>query len=739
MSSTVPTGKLSRALASIQKRSPDTTVPSQTDKSVSLDDLQNSKDAEELAAWVRKIYQDMKSSRNRIQLQWALNLSMYYGNQYMDLLPKLNKLAAPPVPRHRVRMIVNRIRPAIRTELARLTSQRPSATVIPASSDDEDMFAAYAGEQVWESITSSSHADLKRHFKQTVFWTVITGNGFLKTWWDPEKLDLDNNIKGDICYGAVTPFHLFVPDLREQNIQDQPYLLNAYTKPVEWVKSYYGKDLVVNPDSSGSNEILDDVYLGLNASSSTEPDSVLCMEVWVKPGGHRLLPQGGMIHVINKQVVAMYREGLPYDHGRYPFTKFEHIPTGKFYADSVITDLISLQREYNRGRSQIIENKNRMAKLQFRYAIGSIDPTKITTEPGQAIGYKLGLPPPEPMPLQSLPPYVMQDLDRTLMDIEDLTGQHQVSKGQVPPGVTAATAISFLQEKDDSLLSHTYDSVEAGMEDIARQTLSLVVQYWDVPHIVRVAGANAGFDSFMLSGSKLKNGTDIRMEGGSSLPTSRAARQSFIMDLMKMGFIDPNEGLKILEVGGVQKLYENLKVDEAQAQRENIRMKRMTPEDILNAQQQLMQQQMGQMPGQMPGQMQQQMGQMPGMDPIQQSPMQQSGPVDMQTQQPLDVGAMPVVPVNTWDNHDVHIKIHNNYRKTQAFELLSDEVKTEFEKHVNAHLMAVTSAMQEVQNFQQMGGPPAQGPQEEMTEPSDNSQEEGMESPPSEGPPMGGM
>lgn len=737
MSSTLPTAKSSKLSALTQRLSQSTMSPSATGPSISLDDLQNSKDSEELAAWVRKIYQDMKSSRNRIQLQWALNLAMYYGNQYMELLPKNNKLATPPIPRHRVRMIVNRIRPAIRTELARLTSQRPSASVIPASSDDEDMFAAYAGEQVWESLTSSSHADLKRHFKQTIFWTVIAGTGFLKTWWDPEKIDADNDIKGDICFGNVTPFHLFVPDLREVNIQDQPYLLNAYTKPVEWVKKYYGNDISVNADSQGSNEILDDVYLGLNASSSTEPDSVLCMEVWVKPGGHRLLSQGGMIHVINKQVVALYREGMPYAHGLYPFTKFEHIPTGKFYADSVVTDLISLQREYNRGRSQIIENKNRMAKLQLRYAIGSIDPTKITTEAGQAIGYKLGMPPPEPMPLQSLPPYVMQDLDRTLMDIEDLTGQHQVSKGQVPPGVTAATAISFLQEKDDSLLSHTYDSVEAGMEDIARQTLSLVVQYWDVPHIVRVAGSTAGFDSFMLSGAKLKNGTDIRMEGGSSLPTSKAAKQAFIMDLMKMGFIDPNEGLKILEVGGVQKLYESLKVDEAQAQRENIRMKRMSPEDILAAQQQLMQQQMGQMPGQMPGQMSNPMDPMQQQDPMQ-SMQQPQGPVDMQTQQPLDIAAMPVVPVNTWDNHDVHIRMHNAYRKTQAFELLSDEVKAEFEKHVNAHLMAVTAALTEVQGFQQSGGPAPQGPQEEMTEPSDNPQEESME-PPTGGPPMGGM
>lgn len=700
MSLTNSTGMSSLNSGSTQVDSPELTI----------EDIKKNKNAQTLGAWVQSVYSEMKSSRQQIQLSWCMNLSMYYGKQYTELLPRNGRLVTPPAPRYRVRTVVNRIRPAIRTELARLTSQKPSASVVPASSDDEDLFAAYAGEQVWESLTGSSHGNLAMHFNQTAFWLAITGVGFLKTWWNPDKLDKDNNnMPGDIEFGCVTPFHLFVPDLREVSLEGQPYIVNAYVKPLQWVKQYYGDNLNFDPvpDVVASNEILEDVYLGLGNAGKTQPDSVLCLELWAKEGAHPLLPNGGMIHVINRQVVSMYPDGIPYSHGLYPFTKFEHIPTGKFYPDSVITDITPLQREYNRGRSQVIENKNRMAKLNYVYAAGSIDPSKITTEPGQAIPYKLGMPPPQQMPLQPLPAYVMQDLDRTLMDLEDITGQHQVSKGGVPPGVTAATAISYLQERDDSLLNHTYTSIEQGMEDVAKKTLSLVVQYWDIPRMVRVTGATGAFDSFMLSGAKLQNGTDIRMEGGSSLPTSKAARQAFIMDLMKMGFISPQDGLKILDIGGVQKLYETLKVDESQAQRENIKLKRLTPEEIQGQQEQF--------------QMMQQQG-----DP---------STLDTQTGQPLQ--PPPPVAVNTWDNHDVHIRIHNNYRKTQAFELLSEEVKAAFEQHVQAHMAAITSAMQEVQQFQQQAGgmptppvSPQQGPEEEATEPADNMQEEGMEGPP---------
>jgi hypothetical protein len=45
----------------------------------------------------------------------------------------------------------------------------------------------------------------------------------------------------------------------------------------------------------------------------------------------------------------------------------------------------------------------------------------------------------------------------------------------------------------------------------------------------------------------------------------------------------------------------------------------------------------------------------------------------------------PIVPVNKWDNHEVHITTHNNFRKTQAFESLDPLVKDQIDRHVNAH------------------------------------------------------
>lgn len=690
-------------------------------------------DEKKLVAWVRDKYSYMKSARIRQEMVWYVNMAFYGGNQYVELVPRLSRLITPKAPPYRVRHISNRIKPIIRTEIARLTSQKPSASVIPASSDDEDLFAAYAAEQVWESV--SNRNKLSRVHRNATWWEVITGNSFIKIWWDPNKLDYDSapeGVSGDICFGHVTPFHLLVPDLREEDIQQQPYVLNLYTKPIEWVKKFYGpllKGKNIVPDTISASEILNDAYLNLdNNAGNREPDSVLCMEMWIKNGGCEFLEGDWVIHVVGEHLVSI---SPMYQHGKYPFIHFGHIPSGKFYRTSVIEDLIPLQREYNRTRSQLIENKNRMASLQLLAAQNSIDPNKVTNAPGQIITYRPGLPPPQPLPLQPIPNYVIEELSRNITDMEDISGQHEVSRGSVPPGVTAATAISYLQEKDDSLLSHTFADVEEGMEEIARQTLSLVGQYWDTAHMVKVVGEEGYFDTLMLRGSDLKNNTDIRMEGGSSLPTSKAAKQALIMDMMKMGFISPNDGLKILEIGGVQKLYERLKRDESQAQRENIRLKSYRPEQVDQFRMewdQLQQQELGQFemlqmsaPPADPTAVDPATG-----EPAMPQPVQPADPFKTIDQNGVPMQMPAILPVNTWDNHAVHIEVHNNYRKSQAFELLPDQIKTQFEMHVQMHVAAESEAMMQAQMFAgggMMGGQMEEaipGDQPNLQEPTDS-------------------
>ena len=648
----------SPSLDSTQSSSSPTKLP--VNDGFDLQQFLASKDAQKLASWVQQEWAKAKQVRTQRQLQWYTNMAFFYGQQWVEQTggnypaDLQGKLVMPKKPYYSQRKVINRTRSFVRSELSQFLSAIPNAVAVPATAEDEDVRSAYAAEQAWASISDSQK--LRYHYSRAMWWTVVTGTGFIKTWWDQDSVDKVSGQQGNIRYGAVTPFHLFVPDLREQDIDDQPFIINAYTKPLSWCKQYFGDALNgkdIQPNASSANQIIEEGYLNLGNINSNAPDSVIVYETWLKPGAHKLLPNGGVIISINDFIVSITRDGLPYNHGQYPFTKFEHIPTSTFYGDSPLVDLNPLQREYNTLRSQIAEAGNRMAKPQLLAQKGSIVPSKITNEPGLVIEYKAGFAAPTPLQLSPLPQYYVDQQDRVLTDIEDIGGQHDVSRGKAPTGVTAGTAISFLQEADNSFRTPQYQNIEDGYSRIAQQTIENFVQFVDLRRKIKTIGADGSFDTLLLSGADVKNGTDIRIQPGSSVGVSKAAQDARVMDMFGMGLIDQPLALRLLEVGGAQKILDIMQVAERKAQRENIKMKMLNPMEL-----------------QMQVQQFQMQAQMMPQDPMNPQP---------EPQMP------PVIKVDDFDIHEKHIEIHNTFRMSQEYEALPEIIRQQFDAHVAEH------------------------------------------------------
>lgn len=665
-------------------------------------DLKSSKAARDMhnkiVDFTRIQYRAIRNARVATERQWYLNLAFYSGKQNVALLrPQAlgagagttTKLWVPPAPHYRVRPVINKIRPTIRQELAQLTNNKPSASIVPSSAEDRDMYAAMAGEQIWENLYIDHK--LKFVFRRAMWWTLLCGTGFIKTYWDPTKgkiVTIESPVgniqrpEGDICYTAETPFNVLAPDLREEEIENQPFIIHAQSKSPEWIQMRYGNVLGKDAKSGDdASDLLEDSFLNLVGSQQPEKfKNMIVYECWIKPGAVPLFPEGACYTMIGNRIVQG-QMGLPYSHQQFPFAKIDHIPGGKFYSTSSVEDLIPLQKEYNRTRGQIIEAKNRMGKPQLYGPRGSVDPKKITSEPGLFIEYTPGFEPPKVLQPVPLPAYIIQELDRINQDWNEISGQSQVSKGEVPPGVTAATAISFLQERDETKLSPTFDSLEEAIEKTARHSLIYVKDYWDIERKIKVTGPDGSFDVMAFQGSDLRDNLDIRIEAGSSLPVSKAARQALIMDLMKMGFVMPQQGLEVMDMGGLNKIYERLQVDRRQAQRENLRMSKVTDETMAEYEQMAMQQQQEQLMQQMqqmpPVELSESMPPEMGMDPMGEMLQPEPEPIPL------------IVPVNTWDNHQVHIQYHNEFRKGQAFENLPTVAKELFEQHVQQHVAAM--------------------------------------------------
>jgi hypothetical protein len=723
--------------------SPDDTVALMAE--AELKSMAKSDQGQALAKEVSGYYSRVKAARLPFEREWLKNLDMLQGRQFTDWDPTKKRMVEQPKIEYEPRVVVNVIEPVIRTSLAKTGSTHPSVTVAPASNDDADVLAARAAESLWDW----QYADLKfqsKVFNPANFWTAVTGNGFIKTWFDQTCEDkaataaatqeastsdslfagaglssafgsttaptVAKPVQGKVRSKAVSPFHLYIPDLAEVDIEEQPYIIHAYPMNLQQAKQAY-KDFVADdwsPTATNADTIISAYQLGLPGGNTSVPDTVVIVECYIKPGVSKNWPQGGVVVMIDETIVGA-SDGWPYEHGEFPFAHIGGIETGTFYRKSVIGTMIPLQNELNRTYAQIVKHRNIALKPIMFYDAGSVDPKRIQSKAGTWVPIALGANKPTAMPLQDLSSAFWNLIDKIKSEMDNISGQHDVSRSTAPGADTAASAIAALQEADNNFLFAWFDSIESVMETTARQTLSLMAEFWDQPRLVKIVGDDQSYDVQTFVGGDIAGNTDVRVEKGTGLPDSKAARIALITDWMKNQFIPVDVGMDALEMGTLGRLYRVIKVDQDQATRENVEMAQLEPPAPMDD------------PMALDG-ADNPLVDPPAVDPsslfsqIDEPDLQQQAPAEPAVAGPgadpaVDPMAMgqpvtpePQFPINSYDNDAVHVAIHERHMKGQKYQGYDPATKQIFEDHVAAHKARMQNLV-----AQQMQGASMQGAQ----------------------------
>jgi hypothetical protein len=660
-----------------------------------LDQARTSKEDSRLVHQVQTWYTEAKAARASEEQQWYKNIDMYQGRQFTEWDDATKRMVERPAPDYEHRFSINIIEPIVRTEIAKTTSVHPRANVMPASNDEGDLQAALAGEQVWSWYydTSTYHSDT---FSMANFWRAMTGTGFGKTLYDQGAIDKHATavrerefkeqseqmlmhgvdisslkpepVRGKVDTAPVSPFHLFVGDLAETTLQKQPWIIHAHIMSAQKAKAVYGKYAKKGwePHTVSASEIINLNHLGIRASASSDKTHVLVLEAYINENVHEAFPRGGMVVVAGGELVGVSKEGIPYAHGEYPFAMLSGIETGRFYRKSTIQSVTPIQNEVNRTYNQLIKQRDLLAKPMFYFDEGSFDPTRIRSRPGTHIPIRLGMRYPQPVPIQEVPQYTFNLLDRLLVHRDDISGQHQVSRATSPGADTAASALALLKETDDDYLSTTFDSIQEFTRTMARQFLCLAVQFWDEPRMVKITGLDQAINVRALQGSDIASGTDVTVDGDSVLPKSKAARVAQITEWIDKGIVPPEVGLEALEMGTLGRVYDRMKRDQDAARQENTDISKITPEEIEQRQAEF-QQQMEEMMGQVEQEV--------GAAPTEMPPMP------------------PMFPVNWYDNHAVHFEEHRLFANSPAYKALAPEVRKLHEEHAMLHMNEIMAQM----------------------------------------------
>lgn len=574
-------------------------------------------------------FKDAKAHREPLERVWLTNIAFYEGKQWHQWADAQKALLPPDIPSYRVLPVINMVKPTIRTEYAKLIQNRPTAYIQPSIDEPGPVKQARAMTKVlayMEEITGAQAAD-----KRALLWSLICGTGIEKYYWDksrgpvisdPER-GLEGMPLGEVCVSHVTPFE-FYPERDGETIDEKNWVFQVKIRSREYVQEKYGRDDIPETEFEANDSLDGRIASLLDMAPQEARKGVVLKEFHQRPT--RKHPRGRFIEYAGDLLLGAAEH--PYPNIWLPFTSWQHIPVpGRFWGDSLILDLIDPQRNYNKSRGQAVELRNLMAKNKWLVPSGSLLPGKtITSAPGEVIDYiPIAGMKPEPIAGKDVPVTFWRDLQQTKDEVMEVTGQHEVSRSQVPGQVKAGVAIQALQEQDDARLTPTSQAFEDAVRDGRKMMLKLAKQYYQEMRVAKIIGKHKQTEIIEFRAEDIPDDVDVRIQAGSSLPKSKVARHQLLLDYFEKGLIpDPKIVLRLAEFDQVEGVFDELDRDTAQAERENEAMK-MGEEKM----------------------------------------------------------------ANDWDNHPVHIFEHNKFRKSEEFEQLDENVKAVFQAHMDTHQMAL--------------------------------------------------
>jgi hypothetical protein len=545
----------------------------------------------ELVEFVRKKIEEVRRNSVRVSHEgiWMTNIAYLCGinNVYYDTSARQYRNVDRGVgylPRNRFH--INKILPTIQNRLARLTKSRPKYQVRPQSNDQEDKDSSRLAEQVLDMIWEKEEIAQKQI--DLFMWLQQCGHSYLKTSWDPTlgKLITDPmtgavDYEGDIRIDVVSAFEVF-PDPLAKNFRDVSWIVQAKVRKLDYFKLNYPEkgDQVKEEDtwllSSQYENRINSLTANTPSSAGTQQNiKNTAIEMVLYERRSQKYPEGRMIVCAN----GVLLEDKPLPCGEIPFIKFDDIIVGgKYYSESIITHLRPIQDQYNRVMTKRAQWISKLLAGKYIAARGSeLIEEALNDQSGEVI-YHTPVPngePPTALQIPQIPSYAYKEEESLEAQFNDVSGINEVSRGQSPgQGITAAIALQYLSEQDDTRIGIMSRRHELGMARFGRLILLYIEKFYQTPRLLKIAGQNMEYLVKEFQGADLKGNTDVTVVEGSTLPGSITAKRDLILQLRREGLLgDPSDPkanekvLKFIEYGDVADIWEDHSVDMAQIKR----------------------------------------------------------------------------------------------------------------------------------------------------------------------------
>lgn len=293
-------------------------------------------------------------------------------------------------------------------------------------------------------------------------------------------------------------------------------------------------------------------------------------------------PEGLTAIRFNGMVVAEVKPLAYHDSDGNCFVPVTHIPfkkqPGRVPGRTFVSDIIPLNRTRNESEAMMMLSERRMANPVWVIPEGVVDRDP-SGDPGEVVRYKHlsagsgRAPIPSRIPGVEPPIYFERRLQNLDGQMERLAGSFAVAHGEAPKGITAASALALLGERQERAVSPQIQSWEQATETLARQQMYIFKEYATEERLrpVRDSVSKWSFESW--SNANLGGNITVKVESGSAIPKSSAQMRATIEALLRIpGFLqlqDPEIARRIHQLMGTTTLIQHQEIDMRDAEQEN--------------------------------------------------------------------------------------------------------------------------------------------------------------------------
>lgn len=258
-------------------------------------------------------------------------------------------------------------------------------------------------------------------------------------------------VDGEVTPVKVSPFNLY-PDPLATSVEDAEYIIYADYVHVNKLKNKYpNKAKFLSGADVTYSELVND-----RDENAKIDNQVLILEMWCRDYSiiededgkkKKKYPNGRVITSAPELGLILEDKENPYRTGRFPFFLFKDLDVPfQFWGEGEVKWLLSPQQQANDLYNQIIDNAKHTANMQWVIDKNAgIPKGELTNRPGLIVRKNPGSEVRRDSP-PSMPMYVKDMVETLKMDIEVISGIHDVTRGQTPSGIQSAAAIQALQE-----------------------------------------------------------------------------------------------------------------------------------------------------------------------------------------------------------------------------------------------------------------------------------------------------